>query len=325
MTTELESNELDDAQAEKFRAEMAQELWGNGAAGDPPPAKAEPQINEPPNEPQEGNPSDKEPQQDAESPQEKEDPWEGVSPALKAQFEQMQNTVQNYDTMATRLKQAESRIGGITNELHEAKKAAAKAKKAKEEAPTQEEIDAAAKSKAQWDDLREEFPEWANAMDSRLTAERAEIEKKLSSTKGLQEKIENLEGLVNNNPSVAASVQALRKEINNELVSIRHPGWENKVKSKEFGDFFNTLSQNDQKKAYSDRPSDAIYLLDLYERKKADLSDGNKPKNITEQRKKRLKESELPSKGHTRLKAKSDSDMSDDEYRRKISQDWDSL
>ena len=70
------------------------------------------------------------------------DPWEGVNPALKGMFDSMSQTVQALQGADLRLKQAESRIGAITNELHAAKKAAEQVRVA----PTAEQMAAAAKS-----------------------------------------------------------------------------------------------------------------------------------------------------------------------------------
>ena len=87
------------------------------------------------------------------------DPWEGVSPALKQAFDEMSQRIGAVQATETRLKQAESRIGAITNELHVAKKAVATAK----DTPSAEQMAAAAESDEKWSTLKADFPDWAEA------------------------------------------------------------------------------------------------------------------------------------------------------------------
>lgn len=312
---EVESNDLNAQEAQEFRNEMIKETWGDDAA-----VSKTPVNNDLPPEDLSEDP----PEPPPEDPPEVVDPWEGVSPVLKEQFESLQTKVNDYDAMAERLKNAERRIGGITNQLHEEKKAAEAAQEAaqqeKDSAPSKEEIDAAAKSKEEWDGLRKDFPEWAKAMDNRLAAERADIDRQMSTTKGLQEKINKLEEIVQNNPAVTESISGLQRQINEEMVSIRHPGWRDMIKTKEFGEFYQTLNDQDKQRYTSDKASDAIYLLDLYTSKK----DGKKPDEIADKRRERLDASELPPSGKRSTPKKSEKDMSDQEYRQQYSQKlWD--
>jgi hypothetical protein len=103
------------------------------------------------------------------------DPWEGVNPALRQTIEAMNQRLQIIDNLQTRVKQAESRVGSLQNQITNGKQAA----RTVDDAPSKADIEAAAKSDKAWEELKEEFPEWGQAIDGRLAAERAEISKKM--------------------------------------------------------------------------------------------------------------------------------------------------
>lgn len=283
-------------QAQEERAKMAAQIWdedGNAKTGDIIEDRVPPTEQEPEPEP---------------AP---EDPYAGLPPVLKQEIEDLKAKAGKFDALSTRLKQAESRIGSVTNKLHEAEKAASDLKKEKENAPSQQEIADAATSDAEWEDLREEFPAWATAMDNRLAAERKRTESSLKAVQDLQAQIEGLKGGA-----------AVRAEINRELVESFHPGWETTVQSSEFGEFFKTLSADVQQKANSERPADAIYVLNLFRDRKA--APTKTAAEIQQDRKERLTKSQLPSPGRVRQPVKSDEELSDEEYRAKIAQEiWD--
>ena len=279
-----EERELTPEQAQEERNEAAKAVFGDDAELDNLPDEPEEKLRKEPDE-----------------EEEEEDPWAGVSPALREQFESMSKRLEDAATLAERLKQAESRIGGITNELHNAKQAAKEAEKA----PTQKEIDAAAEDEESWNELKEEFPVWADAIDHRLAAESAKF-------KDLQEKIESLK-MEYPTEEADKKLERMREELR---VEIRHPGWEKTVRSKEYGEWFTKQPADIQEKANSIQSSDAIEVLDAYVKHKT--KSGKTPAQIEEGRKKRLTNSELPSSSSRRVAKKSYDDMSDEEYRNKI-------
>ena len=236
-----------------------------------------------------------------------EDPWAGVNPALRQTFESMQSRVGAFDTVTERLKQAEQRIGSLTNQIRDGKIAAEEKLKA---TPTKEEIDAASKSQQEWDTLKEEFPEWAEAVDKRFEAQKADLKKELGLPEGITEKLAALEKSGANTEEITA----LKTEFRKEIVSVRHPNWEATVKTPEFKTFFDTLDADTQKKAYSEKPADAIQLLDLYH----DRRPGKTSAEIAADRQDRLRKSETHSPGRKRTPTKAENDMSDEEYRKKI-------
>jgi hypothetical protein len=229
---------------------------------------------------------------------------------LRERFESMDKRLENYDAMTERVKQAESRIGGITNKLHEAEEAATTIKKGKDDAPSEEDIAAAAESEESWTELVDEFPIWAEAIDKRLAVESAKYGKSLETIEGLKKKIDAL---------VPGTGKEDLARVREELrVEIRHPDWEKTIKSKEYGEWFLKQPADIQAKGGSVKAADAIEVLDLH--KDHTSGEGKTPAQIEAERKKRLTNSELPS-GQHRAPTISEDDMTEEEYRKKVGQE----
>lgn len=160
------------------------------------------------------------------------DEWEGVPDIVKNTLQGIQQSLtglQNGGNQEHRLKQLESRLGGVINELHNAKEAAKKT----DNAPSKEEMAAAAKSDEKWSSLKDEYPEWGDILDV--------IGDRLPTT---------------DKQPPPVDVDALRKEIREELetdfskrlttaqigsevklVALMHPDYESVSKSPEFDAF----------------------------------------------------------------------------------------
>ena len=301
----MAQEEMTEQEAMDFRSEMAKEMFGDEADTSMPPINDQPAGDQ-------GNP--------AADPPPVEDPWAGVNPALRQTFEALQAKANMLDTLETRLKRAEGALGAVTNKLHNQGKDAAK-EIPQDEAPTKEQIDAAAKSAEEWKDLEAEFPEWTKAMNARLASEKAESSKTIQA---LQNDIKALKEAGGSQQDISALRGEITREINMELLASRHPDWEH-----------NTLKGNPEKnippnqefiefikarpdlapKCNSVKASDAIYVLDQFKGRKKTKS----PEQIKQERQQRLSQSALPnSTSRARVSAKTPDDMSDDEYRQQV-------
>ena len=242
-----------------------------------------------------------------------EDPWAGVSPALRTQFDALQAKVQDFDKKvldfdkaAFRLKQTEQRIGSLTNEIHAAKQAAIAAPKA----PTQDEIEAAAKTKQAWDELKNDFPEWQTAIDGRLAAERAEITRNMLDANAVRAEIDGKTGQTK--IEIEAKIERLVEQAKLEM---RHPDYEEVKESPRFTAWLNAQPQNIRETAYSSaRAKDASRILDLYKESQKPTKTAGEIKAINKQR---LQQSQtFP--GRQSQPVKSEADMTDAEYRNHI-------
>jgi len=234
---------------------------------------------------------------DAKPKETQDDPWAGAPPALKTMYEEMSQKVTKLEATETRLKQAESRIGAITNELHVAKKAAA--------VPNQEQMRQAAESDEKWEALKEDFPEWADAFDARydnkLRAALADLRTEIASSSAA--------------PVAEGDILAkVDRQVQLGVLSGLKPGWQKTIASPEYMEWKVKQPADMTALMKSDYASDAKIVLDAFEKAKA------RPKTAEEialERRQRIKLGANPP-GHKAAPVKSAADMSDAEYRNAV-------
>lgn len=306
--------ELTPEQAKAEREKLTAELWTEDGQ---PSKETEPESPEDDTENETA-----EPEKEPEKKPEKEDPWAGLNPALRTEFEGLKTKAGLVATLEERLKQAERRIGSITNDLSEAKKAAAETTKKEEKAPTKEEIDAAAKSAEEWEALKQEYPDWADAIDARLS------EKEKGITKAVTEQIEAIKKSGLPVDEIKKQIEEIRQEAIQEaqenaktLVAIKYPEWIEDVNSEDFKNFMSTASDEIKQRCGSWKAKDAIFVLDKFYESSGNGSGKKTAAEIARERKQRLSKSELPSSGRIRQPVKREDEMTDEEYRKKIAQD----
>ena len=235
-----------------------------------------------------------------------EDPWTGVNPALRQTLESLQSRIGDIDTLHTRLKQAESRIGGAERRLYEARQQA-------ELRPTAEQVKKAEKDTEKWEALKEDFPEWAEALDntrSELTAKTAELAGRIPD-------VEKLKGRIDQD--IEAKVDQVRKEMAIEAVRAIHEDLDDIKISSQFKSWVYTQPKDVVEKLNSWKPADAIKVLNSY---KKFLSEKPSPKSITQERQQRLESAAADNrKTNKPIKTKSLDDMTDDEYRAHVAKE----
>jgi len=249
-------------------------------------------------------PIEKELESDKETEKEKEpetkteetppDPWEGVNPALKETLESM-----NY-----RLKQTEKRVGSIQNKANEP--VAVKV----DDTPTQEQIQEAAKSEESWNALKEDFEDWANAIDGRIAAKSAGLAKELPK---LQNELKKTMDTMEAN---------FERKLELRTVEILHSDWEQVRDSADYKTWIQSQSDELKDGHQSSKAIDAIKVLNAYKEfkkpKEAEPDKGKTAEQIAADRKARLKKSTSLETTHTEKPIKSELDMSPEEIRKKI-------
>jgi hypothetical protein len=266
---------------DQIRAEAEAEIFGEDPQGE---QQTDPEVKEPEKKPEPKEEPKAEPKEELKEP--KEDPWAGVSPALREQFEGVTRKLSTLDEITNRLKTAEGRVGALQSEL--AKKATHEVK----QAPSAAQIDAAA-SDAEWEELKEDFPEWANALEKRLTATRDDV-------KSL----------------IATEQKRMTEEVERRIVSIKHPGYQKTIQDPAFKTWFSAQPAEIQKLANSMRAEDAIKVLDGYAGSKTEKVE--KAPSRMQDRKKRLQDAAMIPRGSPQKPIKSEADMTEAELRKKI-------
>ena len=270
-----------------IRKEIAAQVWDEYQDDEPQP---EPEIEE------------------REEQQPEVDEWAGVSPALRKTIEGINGKLSTLDTIDQRLRSAEGRIGSVQQAAFEQRKAAEEAAKRVKDAPTKEQMAQAAKSDKAWEDLKEEFPGWGEALHDELASVRQAAE-------ALKQDIETLRTMQNSGSQ--HDVEKLQREIDVKLVSVKHPGWQQTVKSDEFGQWLQAQDQAVQQTfLYATDPVECIAVLDAF----AGSNTEGGAQGITASRQRRLEAATTVSKGRS-TQTKNPANMTEAEYRAHVAKE----
>jgi hypothetical protein len=188
-----------------------------------------------------------------------------------------------------RLRNAEGHIGGLGSQLKQQMQAAQQVSAAGGDAPSAGQIRDAQRSPEAMARLKSDYPEFAEAMESALNERLKLIEQRLQAP-------------VTQQPSVTpADIAKLRSEM---YVEVKHPGWQDRVRTPEFVGWLQRQSREVQMLAASESPQDAVRLLDLHS------------ESTTSQRTQRLSSAAAIPTGRSgaQSRQKSVEDMTDAEY-----------
>jgi hypothetical protein len=290
----MEGNEANTVEEQEYRKELASQIWGDGGQG-PDDDSALLEVDDSAQEQMQEEDSK------PESDKDKEQPGDTMT-ALQTMFSTLTADLDK------RLKPLEGRVGAIQRDLQLQKNAAEQAAKIVQVAPTKEQMAEASQDTAEWEQLKDDFPEWATALEKRTGAVKKE----------LMAEIEALKGGTQQPADLDERVEKIKADFEVKLLSVKHPGWRNTTASKEYQDWLTTQPQDVQHKATSSRDAmECIEILDSFEKHKSIAPDAAE---IANRRNKRLKASETTIQGRARpLQTKSEDDMTPEEYRAHVS------
>lgn len=175
---------------------------------------------------------------------EEEDPYAGLSPAVRAKLEKFDQIAEMLPQLNTTLKETAGRVGSLQSQW-------AKQQQQLASQPTPAELEQASKGKKSWQAIKEEFPDWAEGIESFVNerakpgATQEELERQIAQQ--YQEKF-------------AAETAKLSRSI----VKRAHPSWEQDVVTPEFKSWMSAQGEQAQALASSTDPEDAISLLSSY-------------------------------------------------------------
>ena len=197
------------------------------------------------------------------------DPWEGVSPIVRETLQGINGKLGALDTLTRDVKTTTGRVAAIQRELATAKEVA----KTVDNAPTQEQITAAAKDPEEWAKLKEDFQEWTKATESyvhqQIATERAEMLKRIPQVDVDGIKREVGAGFKTELEKAKQEGAMLGREF--ARVDSKYPDWETDTRSPEFAAWAKAQAPEIQALADSDHARDAIKMLDMfYDHRKAE-------------------------------------------------------
>jgi hypothetical protein len=195
---------------------------------------------------------------------EPEDPLAGLSDVVRAKLAQIDELATANAQLLHHVKTAEGRVAAMQREFQQAR--VAQQQEAPQEAPSQGQIENAAKNPEKWEQLKEDFPEWAGAMEEYVASKLGSVQPQ----QGLDPQ------------QVAAFVQQqvdqtkaeMRQAIEEARVDGKYENWKDTVNTLEFTQWFTVQSPEIRSLANSDSARDAIRMLDMFhETKKRSASD----------------------------------------------------
>jgi hypothetical protein len=272
----------------------AQKIWDQLEAEDA--GGAQP-ANDAEIDPQEGTPSPAESAHAA--PAEQADAHGGGEEAAPTAEQALLDKIAGLESMlgqvTSRLRNAEGHIGGLNSQLKQQIQAAQQVTSKGGDAPTAGEIRAAQQNPEAMSNLKRDYPEFADAMESALNERLSTMEQRIAAQQPRQAQ----------QPGVGfEDINRLRAEV---AVEVRHPGWQDRVQTPEFVGWLQRQPREVQMLAASESPQDAVRLLDLHTQAAS---------TATSQRTQRLSAAAAIPTGRSgsTARAKAVEDMSPEEY-----------
>ena len=268
---------LTQEQEQEYRDQLAREMWG-GEEPEEPRADADP----------------------ANDPEGQEDPIVSMQRSIDA----LAQKVSAVDSMGHEIQMWGGRISALQRDLQlQANQAA----KQVQSAPSKEQIEAAARDDQEYAELREEFPEWANALDKRTNAVKAELLSEINNIRAQQPQVD-FDGFK----------AELKREYEMKLLTVKHPSWRQVVNSPEYSTWLDSQPEDMRRKALESTDAiECIEVLDKFEQRTKKSAAG-----VAAERQQRLASSVSVQGGKRPVRSKSVEDMTDAEYREYLAKQY---
>jgi hypothetical protein len=200
-------------------------------------------------------PQDFEPEQAQIEPEQPEDPLAGLSLTVSAKLAQIDDLAQANAQLLHHVKTTEGRVAAMQREAQQARQAAM------QEAPTQTAITSAAKNPEKWEQLKQDFPEWAGAMEEYVASKVGGQQQQQVLTP------EQVAGYVQQ--QVAQTRAEMGRLMEEARIEGKYENWRDTVNTTEFAQWFTVQSPETRALADSSAARDAIKMLDLFNTSKS--------------------------------------------------------
>lgn len=239
----MEENQLSSEEAQNLWDEEASKLAADGDTSATEPLAAAPET-----------PQEPESEQAQIEPEQPEDPLAGLSPAVRAKLAQIDELAQANAQLLHHVKTTEGRVAAMQREAQQARQAAT------QDAPTQTAIASAAKNPEKWEQLKQDFPEWAGAMEEYVASKMG----------GQQQQNLTPEQVTNYVQQQVAQTRAEMGRLMEEArIEGKYENWRDTVNTTEFAQWFTVQSPETRALADSSAAKDAIKMLDLFNTSKS--------------------------------------------------------
>lgn len=196
---------------------------------------------------------------------EPEDPLASLPEAVRAKLAQIDQLAEANAQLLHHVKTAEGRVAAMQREFQQAR--VAQQQVAPQEAPSQGQIVNAAKNPEKWEQLKQDFPEWAGAMEEYVASQLGSVRPQ----NGMLTP-EQVAGYVQQ--QVEQTKSEMRQALEEARIDGKYENWKELVNSLEFTQWYTVQSPEIRALADSTSARDAIRMLDMFhETKKRSASD----------------------------------------------------
>jgi hypothetical protein len=193
---------------------------------------------------------------DAAQPEQPKDPLAGLPEEVKAALAKINHLEQANAQLLHHVRTAEGRVAAMQREFQQAR--VAQQSVAPQQAPSQGQMTAAAKNPEKWEQLKQDFPEWAGAMEEYVAT-------KLGSVQIPQQQMltpEQVAGYVQQ--QVAQTKAEMARALEEARIEGRYENWRDTVNTTDFAQWFSVQAPEVRALADSAAARDAIRMLDLF-------------------------------------------------------------
>lgn len=184
------------------------------------------------------------------------DPFEGVPQIVRDKLAEIETLKQANAQLLHHVKTTEGRVAAMQREAEQARRAQQSV--ASGDAPSQTQMAAAANNPEKWEQLKQDFPEWAGAMEEYVAAKLAGLTP--SQAQGLSP--EQVAGYVQQ--QVAQTRAEMGRLMEEARIEGKYENWRDEVNTPEFAAWFSVQSPEVRALADSPKAKDAIRMLDLF-------------------------------------------------------------
>lgn len=239
----MEENQLSSEEAQNLWDEEASKLAADGDTSATEPLAAAPET-----------PQEPESEQAQIEPEQPEDPLAGLSPAVRAKLAQIDELAQANAQLLHHVKTTEGRVAAMQREAQQARQAAT------QDAPTQTAIASAAKNPEKWEQLKQDFPEWAGAMEEYVASKMGDQQQQNLTPEQVTNYVQQ---------QVAQTRAEMGRLMEEARIEGKYENWRDTVNTTEFAQWFTVQSPETRALADSSAAKDAIKMLDLFNTSKS--------------------------------------------------------
>ena len=239
-----------------------------------------------------------EPEPQAAPEQEAVDPFDSLPEAVKAKLAEIDQIKEANAQLLHHVKTAEGRVAAMQREFEQARKAQQSV--APTDAPSQQAIATAAANPEKWEQLKQDFPEWAGAMEEYVSSKLSSV----SVPQGLQ--ADQVVDYVRQ--QIDASKVEMGRMLQEARIEGKYENWRELVNTSDFATWFSAQKPDVRALADSSQATDAIKMLDLFHAAKERPAGA-----IKQERGARLAAAAAPTKGSVAPPPKSVDDMTPEE------------